>query len=303
MHPTRNIWLKILSLVLATALWFIIAREETAEAVMRAPIEFVNIPSQLEITGDPPSQVQIRIRASSTLMSKIYDKGPVARIDLRFARPGRRQIALNADNFDLPFGCQIIRITPTGFDVGLEERDSRYVTVSPRIEGRVADGYEMVSVTASPTRILVQGPMSRVRRLGTVTTEAVSVEGLVTSLSQRVALVIPDPTCRIPGENTVQLDITIVEKQDTRTFEGVIVETIPASRQATSLPKVVQVRVQGPISKVRWLRAEEVRARVDVSTLAPGQHDVPPRIVFSSDPGTEFRVIEILPANVRVTLR
>ncbi len=302
-HPTRNIGLKVLSLAMATTLWFIVAREEMSEAIFRAPVEFVNIPPSLEIAGDPPSQVQIRIRTSSTIMRKIWETGLVARIDMRLVRPGTRLIALNADNFDLPFGCQVIRINPTGFDIAIEERDSRSVAVSPRLEGRVAEGFEIVSLNASPARVLVEGPQSRVRRLSSVTTEAVSVEGLVTSLSQRVALVVPDPSCRLPEENSAQLDITIIEKQEYRTLMDVPVETVPGSKQVTVSPTTVQIRVQGPISKLRYLRSEEIRARIDVATLASGQHELAPHIVFSNYADNIFKVLEIQPEKIKVAVR
>ncbi|MEW6368509.1 MAG: CdaR family protein [Acidobacteriota bacterium] len=302
LHPTRNIGLKLLSLVLAAILWFIIAREETSEAVVRAPVEFVNMPATLEIASDPPSQVEVRVRASSALMRRVNETGLTARIDLRTARPGRRAVQFSSDNFNLPFGCQVVKINPAGFDLDIEESDSKLAPVTPRVEGRVADGFEIVSIGTSPDKVLVRGPRSRVRRLSAVATEAVSVNGIVTSLSQSVPVRVGDPSCQLVGDATVRIDIAVVEKQEARVLEGVVVEAFPPA-PAAIFPAHVVARVQGPRSRVRALDPKRVRALVDVAGLSPGPHTVAPRIVFDSIDDDTIKVLSVEPEKVRVTIR
>lgn len=288
---------------MAITMWFIVAREETTEAVFPTQIEFVNIPSSLEITGDPPSQAEIRVRASSTLMRRINEAGLTARVDLRDVRPGAQRITLDANSFDLPLGCQLIKVRPPEFILDLEEKESRAVVVSPRIEGRAADGFEVVAITTTPDRVVVEGPRTHVKRLSAVTTDPVSVDGLVTSISERVGLRVPDPACRIVGENTAQLDLTIVEKQETRSIDGILVLLEPPSVAANITPQRVRVDIQGPISKIRLLGPNEIRARVAVGSLRAGTYSLAPTIVFSTASEQSFRVLEVDPANVRVQIR
>lgn len=298
---TRNIALKVLSLALAIALWSVVAREETTEAVFRTDIEFANVPPTLEITGDPPSKVELRIRASSTTMTKLKEMGIVARVDLRNANAGQRQIMLGADNFDLPFGCQVVRLTPSEVRLELEEKEVRWVLVSPRLEGRVAEGYQVVSLAAGPERVQIEGPRSRVRRLNAVTTEPVSIEGLVTSLSQRAALRVPDPVCRVLGDSGVQLDVTITEIEETRALDGVLVETVPPSG-AVVTPARVRVELRGPASRIRFLKATDMRARIDLSGLAAGSHRLVPAIVFSTVGNEKIQIVSVTPERVAATI-
>ena len=51
-HPFRNLGLKFLSTLVAIMLWLIVAGERVVERVMRAPVEFQNLPAGLEIVGD-----------------------------------------------------------------------------------------------------------------------------------------------------------------------------------------------------------------------------------------------------------
>ena len=49
----HNFGLKVLSLLLASGLWFMISRDEQpAEVALRAPIVFQHVPSQLEISSE-----------------------------------------------------------------------------------------------------------------------------------------------------------------------------------------------------------------------------------------------------------
>ena len=63
-HPFRHLGLKFVALVLATLLWLTVAGEHVVERNIRVPVEFRNIPAALELVGDPPSAVDVRLRGS-----------------------------------------------------------------------------------------------------------------------------------------------------------------------------------------------------------------------------------------------
>ena len=48
-HIWRNLGLKVVSVVLATALWLAVAHDPVAEIAIQVPIEFRNVPENLEI--------------------------------------------------------------------------------------------------------------------------------------------------------------------------------------------------------------------------------------------------------------
>ena len=51
-HPFRNLGLKFLSTLVAILLWLVVAGERVVERVMRAPVEFQNLPAGLELVGN-----------------------------------------------------------------------------------------------------------------------------------------------------------------------------------------------------------------------------------------------------------
>ena len=54
-----------MSVALAALLWLVVAGEQTVERALRIPLEFTNMPAQLELVGEPPTVVDVRVRGSS----------------------------------------------------------------------------------------------------------------------------------------------------------------------------------------------------------------------------------------------
>ncbi len=86
-HPFRNLGLKFLSTLVAILLWLVVAGERVVERVMRAPVEFQNLPAGLELVGNPPDTVEVRLRGSSGALSRMAAGDMSAVLDLR--RRGR----------------------------------------------------------------------------------------------------------------------------------------------------------------------------------------------------------------------
>ena len=66
-----NLPVKAASLALAVLLWFVIAGEKTSERGMLIAVELQNFPKDLELTGDPVNQVEVRLRASPSLIQQL----------------------------------------------------------------------------------------------------------------------------------------------------------------------------------------------------------------------------------------
>src|SRR5437867_3709648 len=91
----HNWHLKIISLSLATMLWMTVATETSSEIGMEVPLEYRNIPAQLEITGDTTNMVQVRLRGSSNVIRDISAKDVSTTIDLSKMRPGEKIVPLS----------------------------------------------------------------------------------------------------------------------------------------------------------------------------------------------------------------
>ena len=94
---------------------------------MRVPIEFQNLPQGLEIVGDPPEDVDVRLRGSSGALGRLSPGDMSAVIDLRHARPGRRLFHLTASEIHVPYGIDVVQVAPATLPIGFENSIVRIV--------------------------------------------------------------------------------------------------------------------------------------------------------------------------------
>src|SRR5258705_13715302 len=100
----HHIGLKFVSSALAALLWVVVSGEQTVERALRIPLEFTNLPAQLEVVGDSPNLVDVRVRGSSGALNRIAAGELVAVLDLRSARGGRRLFPFSGSDCRTPFG-------------------------------------------------------------------------------------------------------------------------------------------------------------------------------------------------------
>src|SRR5436309_6822421 len=157
-----NWHVKLISLILAVMLWMVVATEPSSELGLEVPLEYRNIPSQLEITGDTTNAVQVQLRGSSNVIRDISAKDVSTTIDLSKMRPGDRIVPLSPQNVQAPFGAEVIRVNPSSVRFNLERTMRKTVAVIPTISGQPSDGFEIGKVMVDPNKVEVEGPESRV---------------------------------------------------------------------------------------------------------------------------------------------
>lgn len=208
-HPFRNLWLKFLSTLMAIMLWLIVAGERVVERVMRAPVEFQNLPAGLELVGNPPDTVEVRLRGSSGALSRMAAGDMSAVLDLTTARPGRRLFHITQSHVNVPYGIEIVQVGPSTLTMEFEISGIRVVPVEPDIDGRPAAGYEVTKVTSDPETVEVAGPESALRLLKAAITEPVSVEDQTRQVREVVTIGVLDPSLRLRTPQTAVVTVTI----------------------------------------------------------------------------------------------
>jgi YbbR domain-containing protein len=212
-HPFRNLGLKFLSTLVATMLWLIIAGERVVERVMRAPVEFQNLPAGLEIVGDAPDTIDVRLRGSSGTLSRMTAGDMAAVIDLVTARPGQRLFHITPGQVNVPYGVEIVQVGPSTLTMEFELSGIRQVPVEPNVDGRPAPGYEVIKITSDPATVEVAGPESALKRLQAAITEPVSVVDQTRTVREVVNIGVPNATLRLRTPQTAVVTVTISPKQ------------------------------------------------------------------------------------------
>ncbi len=103
---------KALFLVLVCLLWVFFIGIRQGEMSFNAPIEYYSIPSDLTISGDPPREINVRLKGSKRLLSLVRPDQIRVQVDLSNTRPGTNQIFLSEKNMTTPSGITVTNFYP-----------------------------------------------------------------------------------------------------------------------------------------------------------------------------------------------
>ena len=300
-HPFRQLGLKLLAVVLASVLWLTVAGEHVVERSLRVPLEFRNIPEALEIVGDAPDSVDVRLRGSSAVLSRVQSGEIVAVLDLATARAGSRLFHLRADEVRAPFGVDVAQVVPSTLALELEKSARRRVPVVPAVEGDPAPGFVVGRVVADPASVEIIGPDSRVRQVAEATTEPVSVKDARARVRDGVTVGVVDASVRLTQAQTAQVTVEIWPAPVERQLAEVPVRyrNLGTGLRASLSPQLARVTVRGAKDALGALRADSVETFVDLAGLGSGRYNLRVQV----EPAESFGVVLIDPAVVAVTIK
>lgn len=212
---TRDWPLKIVSLVLAMALWLLLvpAEKVSSEKSLTIPFETVGVPAGLEIVERPAATIDVTVRAPRRVLSEITPSSLSAQIDLERATVHQQEYALNAAMIDVPPGAEVVKISPSKVTIKLEKTVEATLAVHAALRGKPAAGWRIARIEIDPDQVTVQGPESRVKAANAATTAPIDVSGLAQSTVFDADIILPRPELRFTAAQT-DARVTVVIESD-----------------------------------------------------------------------------------------
>lgn len=300
-HPFHHLGLKCLALALATVLWLTVAGEHEVERTVRVPLEFRNPPATLEIVGEPPTTVDVRLRGSSALLSRLDPGEVVAVLDLTGARPGARLFHIQNEAVRTPYGVDVVQVAPGTIPLEFEKSARRVLPIVPAVEGEPAPGFVVGRVSCDPATVEVVGPESRLRQLSSATTEPVLVAASRERVRDVVTVGVSDASVRLTHPVSATVVVEVLPAPVEREFAGVPVRwrNLGAGLTAKVEPTLTRVAVRGRREALADLRSGTIDAFVDLAGLGVGRYNLRVQV----DPSQNFGVSGIAPSTVDVTIK
>jgi YbbR domain-containing protein len=203
----ENFGLKLVSLLLAVGLWFVVARDPIAEVEMNVPIEFHNLPENLEIDSANYTQAQIRVRGPERVIHRLELSDVRAQINLANVSPGERTFDLTPRQVHVPQDLEVVQVIPTQFQLSFDTRTTRTVEVRARVTGTFAGGMRVAQVISDPSSIMITGPRRRVEAVESATTDPVDVSGTMTRTWRLTQASVPDPLIQIVHPTPIRVTV------------------------------------------------------------------------------------------------
>jgi YbbR domain-containing protein len=298
--PFRHLGLKAWSVVLAVVLWLAVSGDESVERGLRVPLELQQFPAGLELQGDAPALVDVRVRGESSALGRVGAGDIVAVLDLKTARPGRRLFQLTPEQVRVPFGVEVVQVAPSSLALAFERSATRELPVVPAVEGVPAAGFIVGKPVANPATVEVIGPEGSVVRATEALTEPVSVAGARQDVTETVNVGFQDPALRLKTPKQASVTVPILPGPLERTLveQPVHLRNVDANLVANAVPSAISIILRGSKEGLTRVKAENVVAFVDLAGLGAGDYTLGVQVDASRDAG----VARIIPATVQVTI-
>ena len=206
----RNLTWKFAALVGAFLLWFAINGANDLTESVSVPVQYRNIPQNLDTGSDLIEQVHLILRGPSLLLSRASTNPSPVVIDLGNTKgPGERTFSITAANVRLPGGVMLEKAIPGQIRLRLESRTRKLVQIHVRID-HVSDGMRATVDEITPPALTIVGPENRVRPIEEVDTDMVDARTLEPGGRARTVAYAPDPRVSFTSSPTLAVRISLV---------------------------------------------------------------------------------------------
>jgi YbbR domain-containing protein len=206
----RRIWLAqagglLLTFLMVSLVWGIYSGGQFSLITTTTPIDFRNIPDNLELMKTSAEKVEVQISGKRRLVSALEPEQVGAFIDLEGKTYGAHQVVLNQNSIELPLGLEVVRVTPAKIKVELEQRAEKKLAVKPQFIGASPAGYEIKKVKVKPNSVKVSGAVSVLHKTNSLSTEHIDLDRVEPKDEKHIVevpLALPSSSLRlIPGES------------------------------------------------------------------------------------------------------
>lgn len=198
-----------------------------------------------------------------------------------------------------------VSIHPENVRVGLpviQQGGYRDLAVKVIISGKLASGYRLTNITATPLIVTVYSEnLPLIESLpGYVETAPLDLNGASSTIETHLALNVPEGVLLIGNQTVaVQIDISPIEDSRPVAFRQVEVIGLTPGLKAQLSPTTVDVILAGPLPVLNSLQLSDVHVRLDLTGLTIGTYQLTPVVIVTQDGIT---VQSILPGTVEVII-
>lgn len=202
---------KVVSLLLAVAIWGLVSAEPEIETVLSVPVQYANRPADLEVSSDYRETIKLELRGSSGRLRDLNNTKTAVVLDFsKVHEAGERTFPVTWRNAGLPRGVQLVRAVPSELHFRFERNLTRVVPVQVRFSG-LPGKIQVAGAVAVPSEVKISGPESRVIRVDFAMTDPLDLTTLTGDTVRTSAIYVTEPEVRLMGRPQVQVRVTVTK--------------------------------------------------------------------------------------------
>nr|BAL58207.1 YbbR family protein [uncultured prokaryote] len=267
----HNMGLKFFSVFMAFLLWIYVMSEEKTDVSIKVPLRFINLPSDLTIVGNVPSDIEVLLSGPKSIIFGLVNRRIEYKVDLKGASPGQTEINIQPYSLPVRSPAKVLKISPSRFTLNIERIVEKEVPVIPQVEGEVEKDYTISKISSIPEMVKIKGALSYLSKIEHVKTQKININGLTETKKIRVSLQ-SDPNIIDIQPKEIDVEVIVSEKIEKR-----IIEKIPVNLKGNFVryriePPFITLTILGPVRKIRDIKTSDVNVYVDLSGESPGKY-------------------------------
>ena len=282
----KNLRTLLWAFILALAVWVAAVTAADPDEVRALPspvtVEVVGQDPGLVISSDYPKQVEVTLRAPTSVWERISGDPASVRavLDLSGLSSGQHSVGIQVQVSERP--ARLVSVTPATVNLALEPLATRKLTINLSLAGQPAVGYQAGDPSLSPLQVVVAGAESQVQQ-AVKAAVTLSLDGVREDVRKSLTVQVLDADGRPLDGLSVSPQMVDVD--------------VPVSQRGGYRDLAVKVVVRGQVASGYRL--------TDISVFPPVV------TVFSSDPNVvsalpgvvETQPLDLQNANEDVTTR
>jgi YbbR domain-containing protein len=282
---TENLGVKLIAVVVAVFIWFNASGQQEVARVRTIPLVVENLSDSLTITGPVPSQVEISVRGTKRALLTMGFKRVQMTLDLTGALPGRQRITLTSNHIRLPGGIdrrQVMVMSPANVDLEIERLVTKRVEITLATTGAVPDNFVLMggALELTPSWTTIRGAQSSVARLESVTTEALDLSRIRSSIDRELGLDY-DRSLFVCNPDRVVVSAVVAERGQ-RVLANVPPTVLVDSDDyvARVFPGTVSLTLEGAAPVLDTLSSGDISVLLNLSGRTPDRYRLAPEVIL-----------------------
>jgi YbbR domain-containing protein len=272
---THNVGLRVLSVLLAIALWvFVNAGEHTEERQLEVPVRYNSLPPGLVIVNNHPQSIEITVAGTPAMLTLLDENRLALKLNLTGVGPGQASFRLTPEMFNEYRRTNVTRIMPSQIVLDIDRIVTVEVPVTLKLEGKPASGYRVASTEVRPLQVEATGPSRVVSALKRLITEPLSIQDATADIDAPVRVIGPGGRVRL-GTEVVEAKVMLQDVIVDREFKGLKVRVHAATGRSRIDPGLANVMIRGPLLKLTKLELGDALF-VDAGGVQPGAWHIVP---------------------------
>jgi len=293
----NNIFLKILSVLLAISLWLIVATSDYDQIQFNVPVKLSSVPENKVAVTDE-SLINVTLNGPRLVLNSLSYNDVSVEVNVSSFSGYKTDYRIKPSDVKVPSSVNVVRIQPAEITVTIDKIIHKKIEVTPSFIGEPAEGFKVGSLQIKPSEVEVTGAASTLNNIDYIETLPINLSAKSEKMNYTVGL---KKSSGIKKIDPSQVEVTVIFKENMlqRKLSNIPVTLVKKSKDYDYklLTKEVeaQVNVRSDIAESKDLK-KQINVYVDVSQLAPGQYLRD--IEYSS--GNNIKIIEITPSKARV---